>query len=62
MCTVREIQEAIQEDCRSQRDMEFTEIDRIFQTLPFFQEKDLFDESPMPKLPYRHRKRKSSKN
>lgn len=35
MCTVREIREAIQEDCRSQRDMESTEIDRVFQTLPF---------------------------
>ena len=34
MCTVREIREAIQEDCRSQRDMESTEIDRVFQTLP----------------------------
>ena len=33
MCTVREIREAIQEDCRSQRDMESTEIDRVFQTL-----------------------------
>ena len=30
MCTVREIREAIQEDCRSQRDMESTEIDRVF--------------------------------
>ena len=26
MCTVREIREAIQDDCRSQRDMESTEI------------------------------------
>lgn len=43
MCTVREIREAIQEDCRSQRDMESTEIDRVFQTLPFSQERDLFD-------------------
>ena len=41
MCTVREIREAIQEDCRSQRDMESTEIDRVFQTLPFSQERDL---------------------
>ena len=44
MCTVREIREAIQEDCRSQRDMESTEIDRVFQTLPFSQERDLFDD------------------
>lgn len=45
MCTVREIREAIQEDCRSQRDMESTEIDRVFQTLPFSQERDLFDKA-----------------
>ena len=51
MCTVREIREAIQEDCRSQRDMESTEIDRVFQTLPFSQERDLFDKPPMPKRP-----------
>ena len=51
MCTVREIREAIQEDCRSQRDMESTEIDRVFQTLPFSQERDLFDKPPMPKSP-----------
>ena len=54
MCTVREIREAIQEDCRSQRDMESTEIDRVFQTLPFSQERDLFDNcllytSPSPR-------------
>ena len=37
MCTVREIREAIQEDCRSQRDM--------------------FDKPPMPKRPYRRKKK-----
>ena len=57
MCTVREIREAIQEDCRSQRDMESTEIDRVFQTLPFSQERDLFDKRPMPKRPYRRKKK-----
>lgn len=57
MCTVREIREAIQEDCRSQRDMESTEIDRVFQTLPFSQERDLFDKPPMPKRPYRRKKK-----
>lgn len=31
MCTVKEIREAIREDCRSQRNMETIEIDRIFQ-------------------------------
>lgn len=55
--TVREIREAIQEDCRSQRDMESTEIDRVFQTLPFSQERDLFDKPPMPKRPYRRKKK-----
>lgn len=55
MCTVREIREAIQEDCRSQRDMESTEIDRVF---PFSQERDLFDKPPMPKRPYRRKKKR----
>ena len=35
MCTVKEIQEAIREDCKSQHDMESTDIDRVMQTLPF---------------------------
>mgnify|MGYP000332114640 CR=1 FL=1 len=35
MCTVKEIREAIREDCRSQHDMETADIDRIFQTLRF---------------------------
>ena len=60
MCTVREIREAIQEDCRSQRDMESTEIDRVFQTLPFSQERDLFDKPPLPKRPYRRRQRREN--
>ena len=38
MCTVKEIQEAIREDCKSQHDMESTDIDRVIQTLPFAQE------------------------
>ncbi len=38
MCTVKEIQEAIQEDCKSQHDMDSTDIDRVMQTLPFAQE------------------------
>ena len=29
MCTVKEIQEAIREDCKSQHDMESTDIDRV---------------------------------
>ena len=46
MCTVREIREAIQEDCRSQRDMESTEIDRVFQTLPFSQRLHGYEQFP----------------
>lgn len=42
MCTVREIREAIQENCQSQMDMEMIEIDRIFQIFPFTQEQDIF--------------------
>ena len=38
MCTVKEIQEAIREDCRSQHDMDSTDIDRMIQALPFTQE------------------------
>ena len=34
MCTVKEIQEAIREDCKSQHDMDSTDIDRVMQTLP----------------------------
>ena len=56
MCTVKEIQEAIREDCRSQQDMESVEIDHVLQTLPFSQENDLLDKPPMPKRPYRRRK------
>lgn len=41
MCTVKEIQEAIREDCRSQHDMDSTDIDRVMQTLPFAQEEPL---------------------
>ena len=57
MCTVKEIREAIREDCRSQHDMESMEIDRVLQTLPFSQGDDLLDKPPMPKRPYRRRKK-----
>ena len=50
MCTVKEIRDAIREDCRSQRDMESTEIDRILQTLPFSQESEPFSR-PRPQRP-----------
>ena len=56
MCTVKEIQEAIREDCKSQHGMEFIEIDRVLQTLPFSQGNNLLDRPPIPKRPYRRRK------
>ena len=51
MCTVKEIREAIREDCHSQHGMEFIEIDRVLQTLPFSQGNDLLDRPPIPKRP-----------
>ena len=53
MCTVKEIREAIREDCHSQHDMESGEIDCVLQTLPFSQGDDLLDKPPIPKRPYR---------
>ena len=50
MCTVKEIREAIREDCHSQHDMESAEIDRVLQTLPFSQGNDLLDKPPILKL------------
>ena len=50
MCTVKEIQEAIREDCHSQHDMESMEIDRILQTLPFSQDSEPFSK-PRPQRP-----------
>ena len=46
MCTVKEIQEAIREDCKSQHDMESTDIDRVMQTLPFAQEEPFTEARP----------------
>ena len=60
MCTVKGIREAIRENCQSQHDMESGEIDRIFQKLPFSQENSLFENSPIPKRPYRRRKREQN--
>ena len=51
MCTVKEIREAIREDCHSQHGMESMEIDRVLQTLPFSQENDLLDKPPFPSAP-----------
>ena len=45
-CTVKEIQEAIREDCKSQYDMESTDIDRVMQTLPFAQEEPFTEARP----------------
>ncbi len=45
MCTVKEIQEAIREDCRSQHDMDATDIDHMIQALPFTQEKPFSEPS-----------------
>ncbi len=57
MCTVKEIREAIREDCRSQHEKETADIARIFQTLPFSQRNTRLDKPPMPKRPYRRRKK-----
>ena len=61
MCTVKEIREAIREDCRSQHNMESIEIDRIFQTLTFPQLESLFDKPSMPLVSHRYRKKSASK-
>ena len=45
MCTVKEIQEAIREDCRSQHDMDATDIDHMIQALPFTQEEPFSEPS-----------------
>ena len=50
MCTVKEIQEAIREDCKSQHDMESTDIDRVMQTLPFAQEEPFTEGRPQKPL------------
>ena len=50
MCTVKEIQEAIREDCKSQHDMESTDIDRVMQTLPFAQEEPFTEARPQKPL------------
>ena len=51
MCTVKEIREAIREDCHSQHGMEFIEIDRVLQTLPFSQEMTCWINRPFPSAP-----------
>ena len=51
MCTVKEIREAIREDCHSQHDMESAEIDRVLQTLPFSQGMTCWINRPFPNAP-----------
>ena len=50
MCTVKEIQEAILEDCRSQHDMDSTDIDCVMQTLPFVHEEPFIGVRPQKPL------------
>ena len=62
MCTVQSIKDAIRENCQSLYDMESTDIDRVLQTLPFSGHESLFDQSLLPKRPYRPRKNTKIKN
>lgn len=41
MCTLKELKETIWEECHSQRDMETTEIDRVFSDPAVFSGKQL---------------------
>ena len=50
MCTIKEIREAIREDCSSQHDMDSAEIDRVLQALPFSQDSEPFSK-PRPQRP-----------
>ncbi len=52
MCTVKEIREAIWEDCHSQHGMEFIEIDRVLpNSCHSLRENDLLGRPPIPKRP-----------
>lgn len=62
MCTVQSIKDAIRENCKSQHDMESTDIDQVLQALPFSEHEPLFDQPPLPKRPYRSRKNTKIKN
>ncbi len=51
MCTVKEIQRSNpEEDCKSQHDMDSTDIDRVMQTLPFAQEEPFTEARPQRPL------------
>ena len=49
MCTIQGIKDAIRENYQSQYDMESADIDRLLQSLPFYQDEDPFDRLPSPK-------------
>ena len=49
MCTIQGIKDAIRENYQSQYDMESADIDRLLQSLPFYQDEDPFDRLPPPK-------------
>ena len=53
MCTLKSIQDAIQECCQSQYDMDATEIDHILQTLPFSHDHNSLENRPKHTYPYR---------
>ena len=61
MCTVQSIKDAIWEKCKSQHDMESADIDRVLQTLPFSEQGSPFDRPPLPKRPYRPRKKNTNR-
>ena len=49
MCTIQGIKDAIRENYQSQYDMESADIDRLLQSLPFYQDEDPFDRQPPPR-------------
>ena len=53
MCTIQSIKDAIRENCQSQYDMDFIEIDQVLQTLPFSEHESSFSQPPKYKRPYR---------
>ena len=50
MCTATANREASREDCKSQHDMDSTDIDRVMQTLPFAQEEPFTEVRPQQPL------------
>ena len=58
MCTIQSIKDAIRENCQSQYDMDFIEIDQVLQTLPFSKQEPF--SQPRNKRPCRHWKNKET--